>query len=86
MISSVWAWRIAILWFLVFSINALGTSAIASLTGAKWEHLDTQEKILIVIGITVNWTNTIGAFLHNAVKKAAPALVDPGFDSTQTTP
>ena len=42
----IWEFRMAILWFCLFSINALCSCMIAALTGAKWETLDFQSKKL----------------------------------------
>jgi hypothetical protein len=56
-------YRMAIFWFVLFSLNSLGTSILASLTGANWAELDGQSKFMIVMAVLVNWTGTIMAFI-----------------------
>lgn len=55
--------RMTIFWFILFSLNALGTSVLASLTGTDWATLDPQSKFMIVVAVLVNWTGTIMAFV-----------------------
>ena len=74
------AWRFAILWFVLFSLNALGTSIIASLTGAQWDELKGQQKFLICTAIFVNWTGTIMAYMSRAAKKIESGQLP--FDDT----
>jgi len=68
-INATRAWKLAILWFVLFSINALGTSIMASLVGTTWSQLDTLGKWMIVVAVIVNWTGTIMAFLSKAARK-----------------
>lgn len=97
-ISAATEWRIAILWFILFSVNALCTSVMASLMGTNWAQLGEQQKFEICIAVAANWTGTIMAFLSKASGKIASGksggsdsgllsyVVDPGFNSTATTP
>ena len=59
-------WRMAILWFGLFSLNSLGTAILASLAGADWATLNTQARFTICVSVFVNWTGTIMAFLSKA--------------------
>ncbi len=61
--------RMAIFWFFLFSMNALGTCVLASLTGTKWGTLDGQSKFLIIVAIFVNWSGTIMAFVSRAARR-----------------
>ncbi len=63
------AWRMAIFWFVLFSINALFTATIAALTGTDWEAINNQKRFLIVLAILTNWTGTIMAFVSRAAGK-----------------
>lgn len=74
------AWRFAILWFVLFSLNALGTAIIAALTGADWFTLDPQSKFMICVAIFVNWSGTIMAFMSKAAKKIESGQLP--FDDT----
>ncbi len=65
----IWEFRMAIMWFFLFSVNALCSCMIAALTGAKWDALDFQSKFLIVVAITGNWTGTIMAFVSKQAQR-----------------
>jgi hypothetical protein len=62
-------WKMAIFWFCLFSLNALGSSIMAALTGAVWNELDSQSKFMIVIAVMVNWTGTIMAFISKQANR-----------------
>lgn len=66
----IWAYRLAILWFCLFSVNSLGTVIIAALQGAVWAQLSTQAKFLIITAIVSNWTGTIMAYVSKQAKRA----------------
>ena len=68
------AYRMAVAWFVMFSLNALCTSVIASLTGAKWDALDWQQKFMICVSIVGNWTGTIMAFFSKQSQKMGVEL------------
>lgn len=61
-------WKMAILHFALFSINALGTSVIASLAGKNWSLLTGSDRFIIGTAIVVNWTGTIMAFLNKSMQ------------------
>lgn len=82
-ISKAVAWRMAVLWFVLFSLNALGSSVIAALTGAQWSELDGQSKFMICLAVFVNWSGTVMAFFKSAAKKIESGQLP--FDDTTTT-
>lgn len=59
-------YRIAVFWFLLFSVNSLCTSITASMAGSVWMNLGEQEKFTVIVAIIGNWTGTIMAFLSKA--------------------
>lgn len=63
--------RLAILWFALFSINALCTAILGALSGAEWTELHLQARFLIVVSILASWTNTIAALFKNLVQPPA---------------
>lgn len=62
-------WWAIFFYFGLFSFNALATSIIAALVGAKWELLTGQEKFTIVVAVAANWTGMIIVFIQNAMKR-----------------
>lgn len=68
-LSGAWAYRVAIIWFCLFSINALCTAIVVALVGCTWIALDFQSKFIIIIAIVGNWTGTIMAFVSKSAKK-----------------
>lgn len=67
--ASIWEWRVAIMYFILFSINSLSTVLLATLTGVNWTALPTQGKVMIVIAVIANWTGTIMAFVSQQAKR-----------------
>ncbi len=87
--TNIWEFRLAIFWFLLFSLNALGTCILASLTGTKWAELDTQNRWMIFIAVFVNWSGTIMAFISKTsarVKKTGQIWTNEDGDTIETTP
>ena len=70
-------YKMAIWWFVLFSLNSLGTCFIAASAGCVWENLGTQEKITVIVAVFVNWTGTIMAYLSKAAKKGELTIPDP---------
>lgn len=88
-LSSVRRWRFAIFYVILFSLNALGTSILAALTGTEWATLDTQQRFMICVAIFVNWTGVLMAFFSKAAKKIEDGdspltIIDDGTGNTQT--
>ena len=84
----IWEFRMAIMWFFLFSVNALCSCMIAALTGAKWHELDAQSKFMIVVAITGNWTGTIMAFVSKQaqrIQKSGLPFPQIGDDTTFVT-
>ncbi len=63
------AGKITIVWFILFSINSLCSSIIVGVTGKYWSQIDVQDKFVICVAITMNWTGLVMAFLYQAAKK-----------------
>jgi sterol desaturase/sphingolipid hydroxylase (fatty acid hydroxylase superfamily) len=70
------AYRMAVAWFVMFSVNSLCTSILASLTGAKWDSIDWQQKFLICVSVLGNWTGTIMAFFSKQSQKMGVQISD----------
>lgn len=71
---------IAGVWFVLFSLNALATSIIAALTGAKWDQISGQEKFLICVAIFANWSGVIMAFMSKAAKATRVPIIGEDAD------
>lgn len=85
-------WRMAILWFVLFSVNSLCSCVVAAMAGSVWSSLGTQEKFTMVVAILGNWTGTIMALFSKAAKKVDQELdgatvtrTDTVTQSTQVT-
>ena len=61
--NAIWEWRIAILLFLLFSVNSLCMIILAALAGADWAQIDAQAKFMIYVAVLGNWTGVILAFV-----------------------
>jgi hypothetical protein len=61
--------RLAALWGTLYSLNALGTCIMVALQNAKWVEMPAQAKMLLIIGIAVNWTGTLMAFISKTVAR-----------------
>lgn len=74
---------LAAMWFILFSVGALGTSILAALTGTDFATLPLQGKFLIIVAIAVNYSNTMGAFISKAVSrvKAGKSIVNGDGDT-----
>ena len=62
-------WRMAVLWFVLFSVNSLCSCIVAAMAGSVWSNLQTQEKFTVIVAIVGNWTGTIMALFSKAAKK-----------------
>lgn len=62
-------WWGILLYFALFSFNALATSTVAALVGAKWHLLTGQEKFLICVAITANWTGLVLVFIQKTMAR-----------------
>jgi len=62
----------AIVWFVIFSVNSLCSAVLISLIGANWITMDGQGKFMVIMAVIMNWTNTLGAFLFTRLKKVDP--------------
>ncbi len=62
-------WWGIIIYFLLFSFNALATSTMAALIGAKWDQLTSQEHFLIIVAIAANWTGLVLVFVQKGMAR-----------------
>ena len=62
-------WWGIIIYFALFSFNALATSTRAALIGAKWDQLAGQERFLIVVAIAANWTGLVLVFVQKGMAR-----------------
>jgi len=60
-------WWGIILYFALFSFNALATSTLAAFIGAKWSILTGQEKFMILVAIIANWTGLVLVFVQRSM-------------------
>jgi|KBSSwiStaDraftv2_1062776.scaffolds.fasta_scaffold181662_4 hypothetical protein len=60
-------WWGIILYFALFSFNALATSTLAAFIGAKWGILTGQEKFMIIVAILANWTGLVLVFVQKGM-------------------
>jgi len=80
--------RMAWIYGVLFSLNALTTCLIASLSNAKWASLDSQSKFLMVVVIFGNWSGVIMAFLSKTVARMEAGkdpIPSPGNGTDQFT-
>jgi NADH:ubiquinone oxidoreductase subunit 6 (subunit J) len=75
------AYRMAIMWFFLFSINSLCSCIVAASAGSVWTNLDAQAKVTVIIAVIGNWTGTIMAFLSDARKKIEQEIEDKPQDT-----
>ena len=61
--NKIWEMRLAIFWFVLFSVNSLCTCIVASMAGCVWDNIGPQDKFTMVVAIAGNWTGTIMAFV-----------------------
>jgi len=83
---NIWEFRMAIFWFLLFSVNSLTTAINGALMGTQWSTLDGQTKFMIVFSIASNWTGTIMAFTSkqaNRIKTTGDLFPLGGSSDTQ---
>lgn len=86
-------WKMAIAWFVLFSVNSLGSCMLAASAGSVWSSLGTQERLTVITAVVVNWTGTIMAWISKSAKKLSSGenpIVDDGTiaitkQQTQTT-
>lgn len=64
-------WASVILYFSLFSFNALATSLMAGLVGVKWENLTHQDKFMIAVAVLANWTGLVLVFIQRSMARLA---------------
>jgi len=61
--TSLIEYKMAIVYFVLFSINALCSALMIALANVTWSGLDSQGKFMIGVALIWNWTTTILAFM-----------------------
>jgi hypothetical protein len=80
------AYRIAILYGVLFSVNALAGAIIASFINVEWSSLSGTSKFLLVVAVLQIWTGTMLAFCSKTVanvQKGRLPFVAPADGDTQ---
>lgn len=62
-------WRMAILWFMFFTVVSLASAINASMVNADWNTMDKQGVLEMVLNIIIVWGTTMMAFFSKAAKK-----------------
>lgn len=62
-------YRMVILYILLFSINALATTIVASFLNVEWTELSTTSKFLVIVVILQNWTGVLLAFFNKSLQR-----------------
>ena len=62
-------WRMAICWFVLFTIGSLASAISASLVNADYSAMNGQSRFLMYLAIIISWANTMMAFFSKAAKK-----------------
>lgn len=88
--ASIWELRMAIGYFLLFSLGSLCTAIMASLVNSDWSAMNGQSKFLLFVAIIGSWINTILAFVSkqaNRIKQTGEFFPegDTTFVGKQTT-
>ena len=79
--------KLGIAWFCIFTLGSLCSCIIAALQGVEWEKIDHQARFLIVVAIILNLSNTIGAFINQAITKLSKGQNPlPGVGNGGSTP
>jgi len=71
----------SVFWFVLFSINSLGSCIIAASAGSVWANLGTQEKFTVIVAVITNWTGVIMAYIKQAAKKIESGEIPIGDDT-----
>lgn len=54
-----------LLFFILFSINALGSCTLSSLQSVNWKDVSETTQVCIIVCIITNWTGVLLAFFFN---------------------
>lgn len=62
-----WEIRLAIITGLFFTANSLGTCVMVGLGNSIWSQMTSQSKFVMCVGIFVNWSGTMIAWMNRAI-------------------
>lgn len=79
-----WEIRLAIVTGLFFTANSLGTCIMVGLGNAVWSTMTQQSRFLMLIGIFVNWSGTMIAWMNRAISdlRRGRLPLPPGSDTS----
>lgn len=63
------AYKMAIFFGVLFSLNSLFTAILISFLNTDWSILSATSKFLLIIGILQNWTGTLLAFFNKTISR-----------------
>ena len=69
--------KMAVAWGVLFSLNSLGTCIMVALNNTVWVELTAQKKFVLVLGVMVNWTGVILAFVSKTVARLEAGKLPP---------
>lgn len=81
--AQVTLYKMAILIGVLFSINALSSSIVASFMNTEWSTLSGTSKFLLIVVILQGWTGTMLAFFNKTLGRIEAGKTP--FDSGNTT-
>jgi hypothetical protein len=82
--TSLIEFRMAILYFALFSVNAFCSALMIALANVTWSTLDGQGKFMIYVALIWNWTNTVLAFMSKqATRLKQTGEIFPSGDTQQ---
>jgi hypothetical protein len=84
--QSVWYYKLAIAWGILFTIQSVGTIVLAAMVNVNWSELDTQGKFLLLVGMSANWAGMMMAFLSRVVSRLSEnkPIMDIETDASST--
>lgn len=62
-------YRMAVFWFILFSVNSLCSAIVLSMEGKDWSVLTKWQKFIIVVMVLMNWTNLLMAYISKASQR-----------------
>jgi hypothetical protein len=84
--TSLIEFRMAIIYFALFSLSAICSALMMSLANVTWSTLDGQGKFMIVVATVWNWATTTMAFVSKqATRIKQTGSIFPDGDTQQFT-
>lgn len=82
-----WEIRLAIITGCLFTFNSLGTCVMVGLGNSVWATMTLQSKFVMLVGIFVNWSGTMMAWMNRAISdlRRGRLPLPPGSDTSLLT-